>query len=157
MSKTTTFNRAAGTFTTLFYSGATVPRVDLWTGEQYDLAFLMAPGAADLSRLKAGAPFLKNHDAAIENAIGVIEDAWIEEGKAYATVRLSQREGVASVLADIEAGITRNVSMGAASLEERVTADKRTGRKSVLVTKWMPMEISLVAIPADQRAQILSK
>lgn len=155
--KPSTFNSLRRTFEVQFYSGATVPRVDLWTGERYDLTFSMAPGAVDLSRFKAGAPLLLDHEASIENTVGVVEDAWIEADKAYATVRLSQREGVASVLADIESGITRNVSMGAASLEERITMDSKTKRKHVLVTKWMPMELSLVAIPADQRAQILSR
>jgi hypothetical protein len=155
--KPKSFDASKRTFEVQFYSGATVPRVDLWTGEQYDLKFSMAPESVDLSRFKAGAPFLLDHESLIANAIGVVEDAWLDGSKGYARVRLSQRDDVAAIAADIEAGITRNVSMGAASLEERITVNPKTKRKHVLVTKWMPMELSLVAIPADSRAQILSR
>lgn len=150
------FDSSKRTFDVMFYSGASVPRYDFRTGEEYDLAFEMTDKAADFSRLKAGAPLIKDHYASVDNTVGVVENAWLDGKKAYATVRLSQREDVAPLAADIEAGIIRNISMGTATLEEAVTKDKATGRTSVLVTKWMPMELSLVPIPADHKAQILS-
>lgn len=150
------FDASKRTFDVLFYSGATVPRYDFWSGKEYDLSFEMSDKAVDFSRLKAGAPFIKDHYATIDNTVGVVEDAWLDGKKAYATVRLSSREDVAPLAADIESGIIRNISMGAATLEEQVTEDKTTGRKHVLVTRWMPMELSLVPIPADHKAQVLS-
>lgn len=149
------FDASKRTFEVQFYSGATVPRYDFWKDEEYDLTFDMSPAAVDLSRFKAGAPLIKDHYASIDNTVGVVEDAWLDGGKGYAKIRLSQRDDVAPLAQDIESGIIRNVSMGAASLEEQPTRDK-SGRKHILVTKWMPMELSLVPIPADHKAQILS-
>jgi hypothetical protein len=150
------FDASKNTFEVMFYSGDPVVRFDWWAGEEYDLKFEVSDKAVDLSRLKTGAPFLKNHFATIEDTIGVVEDAWLSGGKSYARVRLSEREDVQPLAQDIASGIIRNVSMGAATLEEVITRDKTSNRKLVTATKWMPMEISAVAIPADAKAQILS-
>lgn len=150
------FDASKRTFEVMFYSGATVPRYDWYRDEEYDLRFEVTDKAVDLSRLNAGAPFLRDHFASTYDQIGVIEEAWLDGGKGYARVRLSEREDVAGIAKDIETGIIRNVSMGAATIEEAVTRDPKTQRKLITATKWLPMEVSAVAIPADSRAQILS-
>lgn len=149
------FNTDARTFEVVFYSGATVPRFDWMRNEEYDLRFEVSDTAVDMSRLKAGAPFLRDHAATLEDTIGVVEDAWLQGGKGYARIRMSQKEDAEEIARDIQDGIIRSVSMGAASLEEEVTRNK-AGRKLVTVTRWLPMEISAVAIPADMKAQVLS-
>ena len=45
--------------------------------------------------------------------IGVVEKAWLSDGKGYATVRFSEREDVTPIWKDIQSGIIQNVSMGA--------------------------------------------
>jgi hypothetical protein len=150
------FNAESRTFQVMFYSGATVPRYDFWKDEEYDLRFEVSDKAVDLSRLKAGAPFLRDHYSSLQDTLGVVEDAWLKGGKGYARIRMSDREDVRGIAQDIEAGIIRNVSMGAAVLEETITRDDTTKRKLITANRWLPMEISAVAIPADHQAQVLS-
>lgn len=49
-----------------------------------------ADGEADLERLNSSAPVLYNHDRTErDNRIGVVERAWIEDGRGHAEIRLS--------------------------------------------------------------------
>ena len=100
-----------------------------------------APGAVDLSRLNNGAPLLWSHDP--QQLLGVVEAARIEGGKGRATVRWGTSQQAQERRADVEAGVIRNVSVG-------YQIDQMEQRGDVWVaTKWTPLEISLVSIPAD--------
>ena len=113
----------------------------------------MAPEAVDMSRLSAGAPVLNSHNAwDIEDVLGVVERAWVENGEGRAVLRFSTREGVAPVLADIRAGILRNISVGYDVMEWKEGKDAK-GKRTKTAVRWMPAEISLVPIPADASAQ----
>ena len=110
----------------------------------------------DLSRLNAGAPILSNHDryAAASGgsplaAIGVVEKAWVENGKGYAEIKLSRRPELAGLVQDINDGIVRNVSVGYQIQERTLIKQNKEGPSDYRVTRWLPMEISLVDIPAD--------
>jgi hypothetical protein len=60
----------------------------------------------DLSRLNNSAPVLYNHDRSErENRIGVVERAWVENGRGYADIRISRRDEVAGLWQDITDGI----------------------------------------------------
>lgn len=100
-------------------------------------------GAADLSRLNDGAPLLFNHDPS--KVIGVVERAWLDEQqkRGYVTVRFSRNAFAQEVLADVKDGIMRNVSFGYSinQMEER--------GDNYVATKWTPVEVSTVGIPAD--------
>lgn len=53
------------------------------------------PKHVRMDRMNSGAPFLNNHQRwgkVQDNVLGVIERAWIDGGKGYATVRFSKRE-----------------------------------------------------------------
>jgi len=112
---------------------------------------------ADLGRLNAGAPVLDSHRAwGLGHVIGVVERAWVAEGEGKARIRLSQRPELAGIRADIAAGILRNVSIGYAIHEaERIPAARRDEPDLIRVTRFEPMEISLVPVPADAGAQVL--
>lgn len=104
----------------------------------------------DLSRLNDGAPALFGHNSYGRDAhVGVVERAWIENGRGYADVRLSAREDVAGLWQDIKDGIVRNVSVGYQILERTLVRANTTGPSDYRVTRWLPMEISFVPIPAD--------
>lgn len=100
-------------------------------------------GAVDLSRLNDSAPLLFNHDP--NKVIGVVENAWVDDGskRGYATVRFSRNAFAQEVMADVQDGILRNVSVGyqISTMEER--------GDNFVATSWMPMEVSIVGIPAD--------
>ena len=100
-------------------------------------------GAADLSRLNDGAPFLWNHDR--DAVLGVLQSAAIAgDRRGRCTVRWSRNPLAQQMRQDVEDGILRNVSFAYSidSLEER--------GDQFVVTRWTPLEVSLVSIPADQ-------
>lgn len=101
------------------------------------------PGAADLSRLNDGAPFLWNHDRDV--VLGVVRSAEINgDRRGKAKVKWSRNAAAKEKRMDVEDGILRNVSFAYSidGIEER--------GNDVVVTKWTALEVSLVSIPADQ-------
>ena len=102
--------------------------------------------AVDMSRLKNRAPFLWNHNAS--EYLGVIEDAYIEEKKIHIKVRFSDRPFAKEKYADCKAGILCKTSVGYQPQDLKWTGEK-DNLDTYLVTKWMPLEGSLVTIPAD--------
>lgn len=137
--------------TVVAYSGDAVQRLDPWTGEIYSLRLGLADGQARLGRL-AGAPVLDSHATfSIRDQIGVVERAWVQEGRLLARLRFSEREEVEPIWRDVAAGIVRNVSIGAMIYRREKQPDGVW-----LATDWEPMEVSLVPVPADPKAMVLS-
>jgi len=113
--------------------------VERWFGTE---VLSHAPGAADLSRLNNGAPFLWNHDRDV--VLGVHESATMDGMNGQATIRWARNQQALEKRQDYEDGILRKVSF---AYEIREAVD--IGERGILVTKWMPIETSLVSIPAD--------
>lgn len=131
-------------------TGARVRRMDYWTGRKYDEELSLDPAHVDLSRLNGGAPLLDTHAAmSLENVIGVVERAWIVGEEGRATVRFSARNDVAPLVADVKAGIIRNVSVGYSVRTYQITEGDIPVYRAI---DWTPMELSLVPIPADAGA-----
>lgn len=104
-------------------------------------------GAADLSRLNDGAPVLWNHNS--DELIGVVERAWMDDDKEkgrrlMVEIRFGNSSRAAEAEADVNDGILRNVSIG----YEIQDLEAMDGER-VLVTKWLPMEVSMAPVPAD--------
>ena len=138
----------------LFYSGAKVERRDYFTDEMYYLSFSM--DGADLTEI-TGKPILNNHrQNGIEDVLGNIENPRRTRRGYEATLRFSDREGVASIWQDIEDGILGNVSMGVRIREMTQAPDSTSRMPHLLATQWQPFEISLVPIGADPGAKFLS-
>jgi hypothetical protein len=147
-----TIDATARTVDVIAYSGNVVKRLDPWTGELYDLRLGLSDGQVRLDRL-AGAPVLDGHAAfSVRDQIGVVERAWIADGQLRARLRFSSREDVQPIWEDIRAGIVRNVSIGALIYKREKQSDGVW-----LATDWEPMEISVVPVPADPRATVLSQ
>ena len=106
-----------------------------------------APEAANLKRLNDSAPLLWGHDPKLQ--IGVIERAWIENGKGRAIVRWGNSALAKEKRADVEAGIIRNVSIGY-SIEEMDENEK----EEMVATRWTGLEISLVSVASDPHVGI---
>jgi HK97 family phage major capsid protein/HK97 family phage prohead protease len=111
---------------------------------------IIRPGACDLSRLNARAPLLLNHDSYDpDNQVGAVESASIDadkRGRAIAKVSRSARGQ--EILQDVQDGIRTSVSVGY-EVHEMKLIRTEDGLDTYLVTKWTPIEISLVSIPAD--------
>lgn len=133
-------------------TGAKVRRYDWWNERYYEEELSLDEGAVDLSRLEGGAPLLNAHNAwDLAGQIGVVERAWIAKGEGRAIVRFSARDEVTPIWNDVKAGIVRNVSVGYAVRKYEII--KEEGKLDLYrAVDWMPMEISLVPVPADAGA-----
>jgi len=125
------------------FSFSSETAVERWFGDE---VLSHDAGAADLARLNDSAPLLWNHNR--DEQIGVVEKAWIGADKrGYCTVRFGTSARAEEVLNDVKAGIIRNVSFGYRILE--MAEAKRDGKSTFTATRWMPLEVSCVSIPAD--------
>lgn len=150
-----TLNEETRTVELVWSTGAKVRRYDWWEDKYYDEELSLDAAHVRMDRLNAGAPLLKDHRASLDNTIGVVERAWLQDGEGRALVRFSEREDVAPILADVKAGILRNISVGYAVRKYEVI--KEEGAVDIYrAVDWEPYELSFVAIPADADAQVRS-
>lgn len=105
----------------------------------------------DMGRLSTGgAPLLYNHAShGRDNHIGVVEKAWIENGRGYAEVRFSKRADVDGVWNDVKDGILTGVSVGYKINERQLIREHKDKPNEYRVVRWEPMEISMVPLAAD--------
>ncbi|MDN5871455.1 MAG: HK97 family phage prohead protease [Nitrococcus sp.] len=109
-----------------------------------------ATGEVDLTRVNAGAPVLYNHDRFdADKRLGVVERAWIEGGRGHAEIRISKRAEVDGIWQDIQDGVLRNVSVGYRVHERELQKERAAKLPTYRVTRWEPVELSMVDIPAD--------
>ena len=128
----------------LEFSFSSEAAVERWFGDE---VLSHRDGAADLSRLNDAAPLLWNHDP--NQMIGVVEKAWLgSDNRGYAKVRFGTSEKANEILSDVRDGIIRNVSFGYRILE--MEEKLRDGKSTFTATRWEPLEVSLVSIPADK-------
>ena len=115
--------------------------VERWFGSE---VLSHAAKSVDLSRLNDGAPVLWNHNP--DQVIGVVERGWIdgEKKRGMVSVRFSRSPFAEEKLAEIKDGILRNVSVGYSIVDAEQAKDG-----SVVATRWLPMEVSVVSVPAD--------
>jgi phage head maturation protease len=101
----------------------------------------------DLSRFPL--PVIINHDS-YNLPIAVAENPKIAGGKLRATIRFSESEQATQIFNDVVAGITTNLSVGYQITNSH--QETRDGQEFLIADSWIPYEISIVAIPADQNA-----
>lgn len=103
------------------------------------------PAAVDMERAALGLALLLHHDQT--RPVGRIEGIQITNGKLRGIARFGTSAEAQQARADVESGILPALSVGY-SINESVDEQNRTIR----VTRWTPLEASLVAIPADTGA-----
>jgi HK97 family phage major capsid protein/HK97 family phage prohead protease len=130
-------NVEARTVDLTFSSETRVPR-------HYGVEILShARGAANMERMNSGAPLLFNHN--MDDVIGVVETASIGDDKrGHAKVRFANTTRGNEVLGMVQDKILRNVSImySVDDIDDSTPGD-------YLVTRWQPMELSIVTVPAD--------
>ena len=100
----------------------------------------------DLSFAKSGRmPLLLDHDP--RQQIGVVEDVNLDGSarRLRATVRFGRNGLAKEVFDDVVDGIRSNISVG-----YHVNDMVKEGEESYRVNNWLPMEVSVVSIPADR-------
>lgn len=144
-----TINADTRTFTLCWSTGAGVRRYD-WRNDRYYTEVLeISDAAVDLSRLNAAAPLLDTHSSwNLGDILGVVERAWLENGQGMSEVRFSERAEVDGIWSDVKSGVIRNVSIGYSVEKMRMEQDE-SGAWIYTATRWTPLEVSLVPIPAD--------
>lgn len=110
-----------------------------------DEILVHTPEAVDLSRLNNNAPLLFNHN--FDNHIGVVCNARIDaDNVGRATVRFSKHGTLANDIRNkVIEGTMEKISVGYDIKEYHIDYTKG----QLIVTKWIPHEISWVSVPAD--------
>ncbi len=111
-------------------------------------------GEVDLGWMASGrAPFLSNHRTS--DQIGVVTRAWLDAktARARAVCRFSRNEEAEREFTDAKDGIRVNVSVGY-EIRELELVKKDGDVSTYRVTDWLPLECSLVSIPADMTVGI---
>jgi hypothetical protein len=112
---------------------------------------------ADLSLLNSGrAPLLADHANFIEAILGVIESAWIGGDKAFAVARFASTPRAVEACGLVQDGILGNVSMGFNHPLPSDGEDITPTRRPRHIRCWRPHEISLVAVPGNWQAHVLT-
>ena len=113
-------------------------------------------GHVRFERLNGGAPLLDNHDSykGTKGVLGVVERAWSEGGKGYATVRFSKQEDGERAFQEVKDGILKGVSFGyrVYKYEQQTAEEGKLPRLRAI--DWEPFEISLAPIQADPNATV---
>ena len=157
-----TVDAAARTVEVTWTAGATVRRRrydDDW-GEAipFDETLVVTPEAIDFSVLNAGGPVLDSHQTwSTRGQVAVVERAWIADGEGRAIIRFPRAgvdEAADRMWGMVSEGIIRNLSCGYTIQEaEVIPARSAVDVEQLRATRWTPMELSFVTIPADRAAQ----
>jgi len=111
-------------------------------GKAYNEILIHTSESVDLTRLKDGAPLLFNHD--YDSHIGTVDTASIDPDRVgRALVRFSSVGLGAEKFAMVQERTLQKVSVGYEILDYVIDGD------NLLVSRWMPFEISMVSVPAD--------
>lgn len=110
-------------------------------------------GEADLKWLSSGrAPLLADHDP--RQQIGVVVSAKIDaDRKGRAVVRFGNSPRAEQEWQDVRGGIRQNVSVGY-QIDDLVLEREDGAVKTYRATRWTPLEVSFVSIPADESVGI---
>lgn len=104
------------------------------------------PDGVDLSYLASGrAPILADHLTWLDNVLGVVADAWIEDGSIAMLLRFAPTGRGAEVEQLVRAGILGSVSLGA-----KCALPDAQG----VIAAYRPYEVSVVSLPASWHARV---
>ena len=124
-----------------FSSEAVVP---MWYGLE---SLSHDTGAADLSRMADGGPVLMDHDEG--QWVGAVQSIRIDQDrKGRAVVKFGENALARDVWPDVASGLRKFTSFRYRVLDA-IRAETDTGEEYIKVTRWQPLEISFVSVPAD--------
>lgn len=110
---------------------------------------------ADLSRFRGG-PALKDHRNTTDAAVGTVAMAQIDGDRIAATVRFDTSATAEDLIAKVEAGSVRGVSLGY-SVQRWQRRGKRNGLPVFRAVAWAPHELSFTPVPVDAGATVRSE
>lgn len=126
-----------------------------WDVGTYDEILTVTPAAIDTARLDSMA-LLDSHDAygGMDSRLGsVLPGSLRFEGKtAIVTAKISRNAKGEALFRDLEDGHVIGVSVGYKITSQTKTEAPAGGTATIRATRWQPMEISIVNVPADPGA-----
>ena len=128
-------------------------RVTSWMDE----VLKMTRAAVDLSRLKNNAPFLADHRNEIGSILGRVKNPKLEDRKLVAEIELADTPEAQRFAELVAEGMAGKVSIGYEVDEWKMTRayDEESGtRAEYTAMAWRPIEVSAVAVPADDGASL---
>lgn len=118
--------------------------VERWWGKEI---LDHSPGAMRMGRVANAAALLLDHNR--EDQIGVITRAWMgDDRKGRAVVKFSRSVRGEEIFQDVQDGIRQLVSVGYQIHDMKLESSSDAG-DVYRIGDWEPVEISIVAIPAD--------
>ena len=123
-----------------------------------DEVLKMTKAAVDLTRLRNDAPFLADHWNSIDSILGRVEKPSVGNGELRVEVVLDDSDKAKEYARKVQAGMAGKISIG-----YRVEQWKQTRKSSdeevaeFTATRWQPLEVSAVAVPADDAASVTGK
>jgi HK97 family phage major capsid protein len=117
--------------------------VDRWYGREI---LDHAPGMVDMARTTRGLPLLTDHDTG--HQVGRIEDLKLQDHKLRGFLRFSKSTAAQEIRQDVLDGIRTDMSVGYRILEMTLQNQDEHG-EGTYRCRWMPLEGSLVPVPAD--------
>ena len=107
-------------------------------------------GSVKLDRLRNAGALLMDHDT--RDQVGVIEKVWIgDDRRGRARVRFGRSVRASEIFQDVIDGIRQLVSTTYRVHELKLQDKHDSKQDTYLVTRWTPVEISMVAVPADYK------
>jgi phage head maturation protease len=110
------------------------------------------PGAVDLSRLNSVGVLLFNHDT--YQVLGKVVRAWIENKRGQAEVEFDTDDEAEIIFQKVKSGTLKTTSVRYTVSEWGEVAAGETSNDGFagpceIARKWMPLEVSVVSVPAD--------
>lgn len=149
------FNEESRTVEVVWAAGAAVKRYN-WDDGYYMEVLRMEASAVDLGRMNAGASFLDTHEQySMASRLGAVVPgtARIEGGKGICTVQISRNPEGERIMMDLRDHMPLNISVGYKTHAYEKTEGDENNLPIYTATRWEPMEISAVPVPADPGAQ----
>ena len=105
-------------------------------------------GEVDLSRLRDGGAVLLNHE--LDDLVGVVESVHLDADRVLrGTVRFGRGQRAEEAFQDVCDGIRTKISVGYEINQYETTKGEKGAPDQVRVTRWTPLEVSFVSVPAD--------
>lgn len=156
--KLSSFNPEARTVDLVLATETPVRRRS-WDVGTYDEILLVNAQAIDATRLDSMA-LLDSHDAysGLDSRLGsVVPGSLRFEGKtAIVTAKISRNPKGEALFRDLEDGHVMGASVGYKITSQTKTEAPAGGTATIRATRWQPMEISVVSVPADPGASTRS-
>ena len=105
-----------------------------------------SPKSVRLKRLNSGGPLFVDHDG---DQVGVVDKAFLEDKRGQAIVRFSKSVRASEVFQDVVDGIRKSISIGYRVYRMILEEEREKEPNIYRAVDWEPLEISLVAMPAD--------